>query len=566
MRECGEIWVTYTAKGLARYNVEIQHPGLHKYRRITRDDRHVVEQEVLVAMAQWDEMWAKRLEREQRVEEIADNRALAAERTKQAEEALGAVKGVLEHTLHIDDAVDWEALKNYSDFPEPQPKKPEPPNIPPEPQRSDPGFAVTLGLLDGVFQSRRVKKEQEAQARFRLAQKRWQEAKKSAIAYYNEQVRTYNSALRAWKRKRVDYLKKRDEGNSIIDAKKAKYLTGDPEAVFDYCDMVLSNSQYPDYFPESYQIDYNPENRLLVADYQLPSPDSIPRLKQVNYVQSRDEFVEKYVSESELNRLYDDLLYQIALRTVHEIYEADQIGAVESVVFNGYVRSTDPATGHETNACVLSLQASKDEFLQVDLANVEAKACFKKLKGVGSSKLHSMTPVPPLVIIERSDERFVASYAVADGLEEGENLAVMDWEDFEHLVRELFESEFTPAGGEVKVTRASRDGGVDAVVFDPDPIHGGKIVIQAKRYSRTVGVSAVRDLYGTVMNEGANKGILVTTSDYGPDAYGFAKGKPLVLLSGSNLLHLLQKHGHKARIDLQEARKLLAERENGVNP
>ncbi|WP_222400440.1 restriction endonuclease [Rhizobium leguminosarum] len=74
------------------------------------------------------------------------------------------------------------------------------------------------------------------------------------------------------------------------------------------------------------------------------------------------------------------------------------------------------------------------------------------------------------------------------------------------------------SGGEVRVTQASNDGGVDAIAFDPDPISGGKIVIQAKRYTRTVGVSAVRDMYGTVLNEGASKGLLVTTADYGPDA------------------------------------------------
>lgn len=43
---------------------------------------------------------------------------------------------------------------------------------------------------------------------------------------------------------------------------------------------------------------------------------------------------------------------------------------------------------------------------------------------------------------------------------------------------------------------ASRDGGVDCVAFDPRPIFGGKVVIQAKRYKGTVGVSAVRDLFG----------------------------------------------------------------------
>lgn len=59
------------------------------------------------------------------------------------------------------------------------------------------------------------------------------------------------------------------------------------------------------------------------------------------------------------------------------------------------------------------------------------------------------------------------------------------------------------------------------------------------------------------MNEGATKGIIVTTSDYGRDSYEFAKGKPLTLLNGSNLLAMLEKHGKKARIDTAEAKKIL---------
>ena len=151
--------------------------------------------------------------------------------------------------------------------------------------------------------------------------------------------------------------------------------------------------------------------------------------------------------------------------------------------------------------------------------------------------------------MDRKDKRFIEARSVEGTIDETTNLAAMDWEDFEHLIRELFEKEFTSTGGDVKITQASRDRGVDAVAFDPDPIRGGKIVIQAKRYTNTVDMYAVRDLYGTVINEGATKGILVTTSDYGPDAYSFAKGKPLTLL------HLLEKHGHRARIDLQEAKK-----------
>ena len=208
----------------------------------------------------------------------------------------------------------------------------------------------------------------------------------------------------------------------------------------------------------------------------------------------------------------------------------------------------------------MSLQASKDEFLAINLNKVDPKACFKQLKGVGSSKLHGLSPVAPIISITREDRRFISPYDVVDGIDGTDNLAAMDWQDFENLIREIFEKEFVSNGGEVKITQASRDGGVDAIAFDPDPIRGGKIVIQAKRYTNVVGVSAVRDLFGTTLNEGATKGILVTTADYGPDAYEFAKGKPLTLLNGSNLLHLLDKHGHKARIDLKEAKKILGEK------
>ena len=45
-----------------------------------------------------------------------------------------------------------------------------------------------------------------------------------------------------------------------------------------------------------------------------------------------------------------------------------------------------------------------------------------------------------------------------------------------------------------------------------------------------------------MQNEGANRGILVTTSGYGRASFDFADGKPLELLSGSNLLYLLKEH------------------------
>lgn len=186
--------------------------------------------------------------------------------------------------------------------------------------------------------------------------------------------------------------------------------------------------------------------------------------------------------------------------------------------------------------------------MDLDLAHVSPKECIRGLKGVTAGPLIMLAPVKPIMDLKRDDDRFVESKEVLDQIRAEDNLAAMDWEDFEHLVRELFEMEFAKTGGEVRVTQASRDRGVDAIAFDPDAIRGGKFVIQAKRYNMVVPVSAVRDLYGTMIAEGAAKGILVTTSHFGRDSREFAKDKPIALIDGENLVHMFQKHGRDVHI------------------
>lgn len=147
------------------------------------------------------------------------------------------------------------------------------------------------------------------------------------------------------------------------------------------------------------------------------------------------------------------------------------------------------------------------------------------------------------------DPRFVDTMDVMSCLENRPNLMELSLTEFEGLITTLF----VAMGLDTRQTRPSRDGGVDCVAFDQHPVFGGKVVIQAKRYKNTVGVSAVRDLFGTVQNEGASKGILETTSGLGKAAFEFAKGKPLELLVGGNLLHLLAEHAAiEARIIMPE--------------
>ena len=294
---------------------------------------------------------------------------------------------------------------------------------------------------------------------------------------------------------------------------------------------------------------------IKIVDITLPTVDNLPNLKKVTYVKSSGEYKESYQSNAFMKKMYDKAMYDIVLLTLKAIFDANNPN-VEAIVLNGKVNTIDKSTGKAISPYILSVNVSRESFKDLNLEYIDSKEWFKSSKGISAATFTKITPVAPVVEISREDSRFIDGYEVADKLDESVNLAAIDWQDFENFIREVFAEEFNSNGGEVKITQASRDGGVDAIAFDPDPIRGGKIVIQAKRYTNVVGVSAVRDLYGTVMNEGATKGILVTTSNYGNDAYEFAKGKPLTLMNGANLLFLLEKHGHKAKIDLKEAKEL----------
>lgn len=383
------------------------------------------------------------------------------------------------------------------------------------------------------------------------------ELKSNYLVEFYKNKKIFSIIHKEWENRKEEHQKKQKSKSDEIDKLKAEYLLKNTDSIIDLANRILETSNYHFEFPRYFEIDYKLDRNLLILEYTLPSIENLPKIKETKYLSSKGEYRNVLISQNDLLKLFDEAVYCICLRSLYEIFENDPLEVIKAINFNGWVKSINKATGKEENTCIISILVQRKEFMDIDLERVDPKTCFKHLKGVGSSKLHGITAIQPILQIQKNDKRFVNSQIV--DFDDKTNLAAMPWEDFEHLIRELFEKEFSSNGGEVKVTQASRDGGVDAVAFDPDPIRGGKIVIQAKRYTNTVGVSAVRDLFGTVMNEGANKGILVTTSDYGSDSYEFAKGKPITLLNGANLLYLLEKHGTRAKIDIKEARRLMNE-------
>lgn len=376
----------------------------------------------------------------------------------------------------------------------------------------------------------------------------------------NKKIEKRNEELlNKWKEDKEKFLIKAQEKRNELNKCIEEYDNGIIDGVVPYFQKVLKKLPKVDNnVQKDVDIEYNDENKILLINYPLPDFENLAKLpKEVKYVSSKGEFKTTFYSDSAIRKMYDSLIYQMIFSIAHAIFSGDRNKYVDSVVINGFLDTIDRSIGKKVTVCISSLHINRNEFEELDLQLIDPKQCFKRLKGVAGVQMDARTPVAPIMQLNKEDKRFVESYDVAKNIDVGTNLAAMDWQDFENLIRELFEWKFSTNGGECKITQASRDGGVDAIAFDPDPILGGKIIIQAKRYTNVVGVSAVRDLYGTLINEGASKGILITTSDYGSDAHKFAKGKPITLLNGNNLLHLLNEMGTKAYINIREAKKMI---------
>ncbi len=539
---------------ILRYYVDVSHKKLNLHREVSAPEIFILQSKLNALIATWDDKFDAFSKRQM----LLSGQNAADELSVEAAMKLDSLNRILAHTLKVNDKVDWDTLKDKAtylypqEFPEAKPSS----LATKKPEYQEP----KIGLFE-VLRRKKAKLIAEAEKQHAIHVFTWEavEAKRQddlnvAIAEWENRKALYCADH---DKKKQEFEKGQATANAKVDSLRADVAKGDEDAVLEHASLVLDSSNYNELFQISYLIQYDGIKKLLKIAYDLPSIDILPDTKVIKFIKASGELKETQISDREKKANFEAVAYQICLRTVHELFEADENENLQNILFNGFVNFVDPATGQEKRSCLLSVLVDRATFAAIDLARIDPKTCFKSLKGVSAATLASLSPIPPVMEMDTEDRRFIEAREVGSGIDQGTNLAVISWEDFEHLVRELFEKEFASRGGEVRVTQSSSDGGVDAIAFDPDPITGGKIVIQAKRYTRTVGVSAVRDLFGTLMNEGASRGILVTTADYGPDAYNFANGKPITLMNGANLLHMLERHGYKANINIAEARQLL---------
>ena len=92
--------------------------------------------------------------------------------------------------------------------------------------------------------------------------------------------------------------------------------------------------------------------------------------------------------------------------------------------------------------------------------------------------------------------------------------------EFEFFVSEIFEK----LGFDIKITKATRDGGRDIIATKADPIPY-TLIVECKHWGENhkVDVSVIRSVYGVQMATQANQSVIVTSSKFTRDARQFAK-------------------------------------------
>ena len=351
--------------GLQLYRMPVRFPALGKQRVVFSDMPILVVHKAALVEKIWqaqldhrNEVKRKRLGLEMNAKrpdlKPTHKFKIAESRTALSQEEWRDIAGILSEALKTTPRLDWEKVKDYPDYTVPQPEPPEfppppeMPRIPREPLRTDEAFIPQLDAMDKLIRSRREEKEAEALARYEAAHKQWENVCQHIMQHHQAELQQHQQVVRSlkaqheqalalWEQAKKRYIAEREQCKPIIDAKQKAYRLGEPYAVLDYCDLLLTYARLPDLFPHSYDMDYYELDRGIQVEYLLPPLRSFPWLYAVEYDPSTDSFQERLLTEEQRTTVYATALCDTVLRVMYELFAGDEIGRVDQIHFDGYM-------------------------------------------------------------------------------------------------------------------------------------------------------------------------------------------------------------------------------------
>lgn len=355
------------------------------------------------AQAKEAEREAKRLHEAARLAEVD---ALSSRLLEVADE----LDSILSATLDVDDFVDLEALRVkaiHPPFPRRDLEAPTPDvipvEVPPAPVFVEPDAPTGLG---GVFGGKKRHAAAVAQARsaFDAEYDRWQRYAATVPAQQLEQMRQRDAIeqqrQQALAVARGEYNRECEareaeaaRSNAQLDALISGLQRGEGAAVHEYVGIVLGNSVYPDILSVEHDYEFDPETRELALTVLVCPPDRLPSEKSYRWVKSKDEIVATALTKKDLKERYANVVHQVALRSIHEVFEADRAGRIQTITLQVATETTDPATGLPRRIAFVGVAAERISFMEFDLHNIVPSATLGHLGAALSKSPFDLTRI-----------------------------------------------------------------------------------------------------------------------------------------------------------------------------
>ena len=309
---------------------------------------------------------------------LAAQAAAADEKNRALDSKISKLENLLHGALAHDTYIDLEDLKTTPSIPDFD-------RTLPELRSYLPKAPSSLALLL-PWKKKAYERQYEA-AESRYQQERWE----------------YDAALNEHQQQAGQLRAEADRHNEEIERYQRDFAAREPNAVAEYFALVLEKSAYPAGFPQESALAYLPESQQLAINYRLPPVDVIPAAKTYTYDKLRDEIIQTAMSGRRRRRLYSAALAQICLRTIYEVFTADQTNAIERIAFEGYVDAVDPGSGQPSRFCLVDLTITRQQFDGLNLEAVEPWRCLRGLNARLSSKPDQLLAVDLLAHDEKQE-------------------------------------------------------------------------------------------------------------------------------------------------------------------
>jgi restriction system protein len=362
------------------------------------DAAHRAEERARAAASRADEVERRQLEKELAVAHAESMQAEVDSLNAELSAKYDVLDSLLAATLEVDDFVDLESLRakvSLPGFPSPGLRTPLPLPVP----LPDPPLPVRREVEPpaGVFGRKRRFAEASALADQQYAADyfAWQAATDALPAQRLAQQESYQ----ALEQERLTRLAKAEEEYAILrraierrvaeqNARLDDLITslayGTVEAVQEYVGIVLANSVYPEWFPVAHTASFDPANAELDLRVVVPGPQLVPTVKSFRYVKASDTIAESPLSQKEIKDRYASVVHSIALRSLHEVFEADRRQLIQTISLELGTETISPATGREAYIPFVSVATSRLAFEEIDLSGVVPSATLNHLGAVVS--------------------------------------------------------------------------------------------------------------------------------------------------------------------------------------